>query len=478
MMDPLPYDLLIAGGAAPAGGGRPRQGPAAGLRTVLVDERVTLGGQIYKRMGPGFTVHDPAAMGADYVRGQALIDAATGSGAEIQLGTSVLAIEGERVIVAAEGGPARELTARRRLLAPGAQDRPVAFPGWTLPGVLTAGGAQILVKTQRVLPGERILFAGSGPLAIAFPAQLVGYGAHLALVIDAGRAPGATDLARMLGAARGNTGLLRDALRYRLGLLRARVPLRYGRIVVRADGDGRVESVTHAAADAAWRPVAGTEETLAVDTLCLGYGFQPSFELLRMSGCALTHDENRGGPCVIVDEWMRTTADGVLAAGDGTGVEGSRVAVDEGRLAALGAALELGALSAQEARRRAAPVRARLARARAFARALEPMHRIGPGIFELADAGTTVCRCEQVTRAQLAEAIDHSADINVIKTLTRAGMGMCQGRNCQRQVAALVCARHGIPIAEVALSTPRLPARPVALGAIARSSADDPAHFQ
>jgi NAD(P)H-nitrite reductase large subunit len=297
-------------------------------------------------------------------------------------------------------------------------------------------------------------------------------------VIDAGRAPGAVDVLRILGAARGNTGLLRDALYYRTALIRRRIPLRYQRIVVRAEGDGRVESVTHAAVDSDWRVIAGSETTTAADTLCLGYGFQPSFELLRAAGCALAHDENRGGPCAVLDEWMRTTAPGVLAAGDGTGVEGSRVAVEEGRLAAIGAAFELGALTEPDAHRAAAPIRARLAHARAFALALEPMHRVGPGIFELTTPETIVCRCEGVSAADLASAIGNSADINVVKSLTRAGMGLCQGRNCQRQVAALIAAHHGRTIQQIRLSTPRLPARPVALGAIAHSSADDPARFQ
>jgi hypothetical protein len=279
-------------------------------------------------------------------------------------------------------------------------------------------------------------------------------------------------------AAAGNVDLLRDATRYRIGLLRARVPVRYRRIVVRAEGAGRVESVTHAAVDPAWRVIAATEETVAADTLCLGYGFTPSFELLRAAGCALGDDESRGGPVAIVDEWMRTTALGVLAAGDGAGVEGSRVAVDEGRLAAIGAAFDLGALDATAAHAAAAPIRARLRRARRFAAALAPMHRVGPGIYELTTPHTVVCRCEQVTAERVGEAIEHTADVNVVKSLTRAGMGLCQGRNCQRQVAAMLSARHGIPLAAVSLSTPRLPARPVALGAIAHASDDDPARFQ
>jgi NADPH-dependent 2,4-dienoyl-CoA reductase/sulfur reductase-like enzyme len=429
------------------------EGAAARLSVGLVDERVKLGGQIYKQ--PGFVVPNPDA---EYRRGRALIAAA--SSARVMTRTVALAIEGSEVVLATEGEPARTVRARRILLAAGAHDRPVAFPGWTLPGVLTAGGAQTLVKTQRVLPGKRMLFAGSGPLALAFPAQLRGYGANVVGVLEAGPAPRPGDIARMLAAARGNVSLLRDAARYR-----ARVRgLRYGRIVVRAEGAGRVESVVHAAVDADWRVIAGTEETVDVDTLCLGYGFVPSVELPRLAGCAFDFDEDRGGPVVRVDDWMRTSVPGVLAAGDGTGVEGVYVAVDEGRLAALGAALDLGAVTRVDD----APIRARLARKRAFRRALTRMHRVGPGIFELTTPDTVVCRCESVTRAMIDGA--GTSDIDVVKAYTRAGMGLCQGRNCSRQVRALIGSTQH--------ATPRLPARPVALGVIAREPELDPGRFQ
>jgi NADPH-dependent 2,4-dienoyl-CoA reductase/sulfur reductase-like enzyme len=361
------YDLLVVGGG-PAGLAAAVDAAAAGLAVGLVDERVTLGGQIFKQLGPGFT-------GVLDARGRALIDAVERSSARVMCSTAVLAIEGSSVLLVKEGEPAREVTARRLLLATGAYDRPVAFPGWTLPGVLTAGGAQTMVKTQRVIPGEHVLFAGSGPLALVFPAQLRSYGIGVELVLEAGPPPGPGDVGRMLRAARGNRELLRDALAYRAALLRARVPLRYRRIVVRAEGDGRVELVTHARVDAAWRVVAGTEETVAADTLCLGYGFTPSVELARLAGCAFDYDEDRGGPVVVVDDWMRTSVEGVLAAGDGTGVDGSYVAVDEGRLAALGVIRDLGVAGAGDA----APIRARIATKRRFARALRRMHRVGPG---------------------------------------------------------------------------------------------------
>ena len=469
-------DLLVVGGG-PAGLAAVVEAAGAGLSVTLVDERPTLGGQIFKQPGLGFRITEPGEPARDVRRGRALIAAAERSRATLLANTSAVAIRGTSVVVVTDGEHARGVEARRVLIAPGAYDRPVVFPGWTLPGVVTAGGLQSLAKTQAVVPGQRIVFAGSGPLAVAFPAQLRSYGANVTLVLEAGPSPRPRDIAGILRAARGNPALLRDAVAYRARLLRDRVALRYRRIVVRAEGDGRVEAVVHAAADAGWRPVPGTEERVAADTLCVGYGFVPSVELLRLADCAFRYDEDLGGPVVVRDEWLRTSAPGIAAAGDGAGVAGSYVAVDEGRLAALGAALDLGFLSHEAAAADAEPLRARLESKERFRRALRRLHRVGPGIYELASPDTVVCRCEEIMSAQVEEAVAASADISVVKMLTRVSMGLCQGRNCQRQVLATIARRHGGTIGELPLATPRAPARPVAIGAVADASIEDEGFF-
>ncbi|MET0237230.1 MAG: NAD(P)/FAD-dependent oxidoreductase [Kibdelosporangium sp.] len=469
-------DLLVVGGG-PAGITAAATAARAGLTVLLADERPSLGGQIFKQPGPGFTVTDPAAMDRQFRFGRSVIDSLAGTGAEVLLRTSVVALEGKQVVLVTDGRPARTITVRRLVLAPGAHDRPVAFPGWTLPGVITAGGLQTLAKTQRVLPGNRMLFAGSGPVALAFPAQLAKYGATIVAALEAGPAPGPGDFTRLAGAAWGNVDLLRDAAQYRATLLRHRVPLRYGRIVVRAEGDGRVERVVHARVDENWRVLAGTEEIADVDVLGLGYGFVPSLELMRLAGCEFDYHENLGGHIVRRDGWQRTTVDGVYAAGDGAGVEGSYVAIDEGRIAGLAAAMDAGAITARGAEALAKRARHRLSRRRALTRATDRLYRFGRGIFELPTADTVICRCENVREHAIAAAIETSADINVVKACTRAGMGPCQGRNCQRQIAAMISARHGRPIADVALATPRMPVRPVPISALADHSIAGPTLF-
>ena len=221
----------------------------------------------------------------------------------------------------------------------------------------------------------------------------------------------------------------------------------------------------------------GTEERVAVDTVCIGYGFVPSAELFRLVGCRFGFDEDLGGAVVDVDEWQRTSVPGILAAGDGTGVRGAPVATDQGRLAALGAALDLGSLSSEQAAALAGPVRRRLAQKERFRQALRPLYAVGPGIYELATAATVVCRCEEVTLARLEEAAAATSDANVVKSYTRAGMGMCQGRNCHRQVAEVLARHAGVDPQEVAAMTPRPPVRPVPIRELADGSVPDDGLF-
>jgi len=466
-------ELVIIGGG-PAGLAAAIEARRTGVQTTIVDERATLGGQIYKQLPRAFKIHEPRHLGKDYVAGRKLIEEVEASGVEIRLNTVAWGIWDKSIAIYQEGTDAGVLHATQIILATGAYDRPVVFPGWTLPGVMTAGGAQSLIKTQRVLPGRRILMAGSGPLVLAFSAQLHQYGANVAAVLEAAPLPGLPVIAKLLAAAPGNLNLLRDGLGYIAYLRAKRIPFLHSHVIVRAEGREEVERAVIAKVGRDWCPIPGTERTIDVDTICLGYGFFPSVELGLLCGCQHTYDEGLGGHVPVRDEAMRSTVPGVLIAGDGSGVAGSAVAIEEGRIAGITAALELGHLSEAEASRRAGPARTRLATLERFRAALTSAYPVGPGIYELCTPETVVCRCEEVTAAEItANILPGSADPNSVKNLTRAGMGQCQGRNCSRQVASLVARTAGKSIPEVPMFTPRPPAKLVPIALVAEERPEE-----
>lgn len=463
-------DLVIVGGG-PAGLSAAIAARAAGVqKVVLLDEGATLGGQIFRRFRDGFSVTDPNAAGHEYRDGEALIAQVLASGTEIRLRCTVWGIWNRQLAYVRADQTSGSIAARTILLATGARDRAVAFPGWTLPGVITAGAAKIMVALQRVLPGNRILMAGSGPLALAFSAQLRGYGANIVEVTEAAPAPGPAALARL--AASREWATLRDAAGYRLRLLRDRVPLSHGTIIVRAEGAGQVERAIVARVDRDWRVIAGTERGIEVDTIISGYGLDASTELSRLVGCRHHFDRERGGLIPDKDALMRTTVAGVFAAGDGSGVGGVHHAMTEGQIAGIGVAHELGLIDSTAAMARSAAARDRLAGLKRLVAALGTTYRVGPGLFELASAETLICRCEERTAADLdAILAEGERDPSIVRALSRIGMGRCQGRNCAAHVTAAIARSSGTAVERVPWPSVRAPVKPVSVAALAEERA-------
>ncbi|NDC48592.1 MAG: FAD-dependent oxidoreductase [Micrococcales bacterium] len=470
------HDLLVIGGG-PAGLSAALKSSKHGVKTAIIEERITLGGQIFKRLGVGFKGPSAASLGKDYARGAEMISAIKNSNIEVFDSTQVVSIEDSIVYTTHPNFGTRAFKYKNLIIAPGAYDRPVVFPGWTLPGVMTAGAVQTLVKTQQLSPGKKILFAGSGPLALAFSAQLLELGAPVYKVLESSHPPKLSELLRLTAAVSGNWNLISDAIRYRSILLKKSIPFKYRRLVVKAEGQGRVESVTHCKVDQEWRPIKGTEEVESVDLLCVGYGFFPSHEIFRFLGCSFVYDENQGGFKVEKDQWGETSVPGIFAAGDGTGVTGSYSAIAQGALAGLKVAFLHGNLNELQLRDLANSYIRELSNRNRFQKALNHMFDVRPGIYELADDQTIVCRCESVRKSGIDSVIESTSDISVVKAYTRAGMGLCQGRNCQRQIAAMISKRHTLPFSEIPFATPRFPFKPVEIGLIADGSIRDEKYF-
>lgn len=448
-----------------------------GADTILLDERAALGGQIYKRLPKGFRVSDPARLGKDYEAGHRLVNEVETSGARIHLQTSAWDVSTGSVHAYGDDGTAIAIDADAIVLAPGAYDKPVPFPGWTLPGVFTAGGAQSLIKTQRIIPGNQILMVGSGPLVLAFAAQLLKDGANIVGVVEAAPFPSVPAMLGLLRASvmsSAGARLLLTGIGYRTYLLRHGVTFRYSHVIVAAEGESGVEAVRIARVDDSWTPVPGTEQTVSVDAVCVGYGFTPSTELSRLAGCTHRYDEALGGLVPVRSASLESTIPGIYVAGDGAGVEGSAVALEEGRLAGLSALHKLSGVTPGDYVRRSKRIRGRLAGLRRFQQALGKTYRVGPGLYRLATADTVVCRCEEITALEIARAAAAAgADPHGVKSVTRAGMGLCQGRNCSEAVARLV-AEHASTASDArGAFKARAPARPLPIGVIAEEMPEE-----
>lgn len=425
-------------GAGPAGLAAAVAARSQGAEVTLVDSADAVGGQYWRHLPEARRAAHEDRLHHGWSTFRALRDAVAGDGGvRLFTATQVWAVDraadGALRVHALEGpldGPGRtghEFRADAIVLATGAHDRTLPFPGWTLPGVFTAGAAQALAKGERVAVGRRVIVAGAGPFLLPVAASLTQVGARVVSVHEAARVPALVRgwlprPWRLLGAAHKATELAG----YVGGHLRHRIPYRLGEGVIAAHGDGRVESVTVAKLDASWTPVPGTERTIAADAVCVGHGFLPRVELAIAAGCTLTPER-----FVVVDERQRTSVPGVYAAGELTGVGGADAALVEGEIAGLAAA-GVRAVPAKAVRRRRTTTH--------FAERLEAAHGIRPGWQSQLDDATVVCRCEGVTAGRLrrvAAATDQSA-LRSVKLTTRAGLGICQGRMCGRTVEQLI----------------------------------------
>jgi thioredoxin reductase/bacterioferritin-associated ferredoxin len=458
-------------GAGPAGIAAALAASEAGAAVTIVDEYPRPGGQIYRQPPEAFRVLRPDALGKEYTAAQRLSGKLAGSSVELLTGTLVWGVDQDRTLfLYDERGASVELKADAIVVASGAYDRPIAFPGWTLPGIWSAGGAQAMLKSQRIVPGHRVLVAGAGPLLLPVATALVEAGAKVLGVVEATtRWEWARQTHRMLG----HRNRISDFLYYEMRLLHARVPRFFGHAVVRADGTDGVAQATIAAIDRQWQVTPGTEKRFDVDLVCIGYGFLSCMELPRLLQCELYFHPQQEQYLPRHNADMETSVPGVFVAGETTGIGGAELALAEGEIAGLAAARLVGhALGAERQRAMAAAQKLRRHQL-GFARVLDALFAPQPGIYRLAQPDTPLCRCEEVTVAEIQDAVRRGGrSVRAVKAATRVGMGPCQGRICGNLVAHLVARETGRPVSEVMDLSPRPPVKPVPLAVLAGLAAE------
>lgn len=429
-------DVLIVGGGA-AGIAAAVVAARSGCTVTLLDNGPAVGGQYYRGAQPP---DGGSGLSYDALR-RAFDDLVADDRIDLRLGTSAYAVERRDggFAVRTRGDDRHRsrvevIDAGAVVVATGAFDRQLPFPGWTIPGVMSGGAAQALVKGSGVLPGQRIVVAGTGPFLLAVAHALISAGGNVVAVVEANDPLGLARHARsVLPAASKST----DLAKFVASLAKQRVPYLRRHRVRRAEGAGRLDSVTVTRVDAGWRGIGGTERTLACDTLAIGYGFTAQTDLAGQLGTRMRIGSD-GGLAIDVDERQRTSVPGLLAAGETTGIGGVDLARMEGLIAGVSAVEHCGRRPALSD---AAVIRGMkdVAKLRGFADALHATFPVRDGWREDVDDATLICRCEEVSAGTVRQAVSDlgARDARSVKLLTRAGMGWCQGRVCAPAVDAL-----------------------------------------
>lgn len=444
----MTVDLLVLGGG-PAGLSAALAAAESGVDVNLVDAAPALGGQIWRQPQSAAAPRGAAPAPLQAARSHPRIEVLTSTSA-----WHASPRDGGGAVVHLDG---RMLEARAVVLATGATELSLPFPGWDLPGVVTPGAAQALLKAHGVPIGRQAVVAGTGPFLWPVAATLIRAGVRVAALVEAAPARQAMELAMRLAP---HPGIGVQAAGYMRTVLAARTPVLSGSAVIAAHGADAVSSVTVRQRNG------GQVREIAVDSLCVGWGFVPAIEIARQLGCT---EHGRQHSAVAVNAEQATSVPGVFAAGEVTGIGGAVLAVAEGEIAGMSAARWLGAsaperCSRQARRRRRSARRAALVLARTF-----PLPEGWTGW--LTD-DTVVCRCEEVTWRQVAKAIDAGiTDARGIKGQTRCGMGWCQGRVCGPALAAAAAERSGQP-SDGDLATRPL-AVPVSIETLMSTEVDD-----
>jgi NADPH-dependent 2,4-dienoyl-CoA reductase/sulfur reductase-like enzyme len=454
-------DLLVVGGG-PGGLTAAAAAAEAGLRVVVLDERAKLGGQYFKpRVSSGR--HGGPPPDAQFAAGEALRARVARAGVLVAVQTEVWGAFGRNDIATVGPHGRRRLRPRALVLAPGAYERGLPVPGWTLPGVMTTGAAQTLWRSYATPPGRRVLIAGNGPLNMQVAAELRRAGVAVAALAELGT-PSSPRRARALARmALADSGLVVQGARYRAILARGRVPVLDGATVVAIEGEDRVRAAIVARIDGAGNAVPGSERRFEVDAVCLGFGFHPSTEIARALG--VVHVPGPDGLQTVVDGRGRTSLSGVWVVGDGARIGGARLAQAVGELAGADVARALGAPGTPGARISARNAERDVVRQRHFQAGLAAAFAAPQPGERLAAPDTLICRCEDVSRAEIERALgDGPRHIGALKRAIRVGMGPCQGRYCGQLVAAMAARRLDEDLTEMSGFAPNPPVKPVAIG--------------
>lgn len=457
-------DLAVIG-AGPAGLAAAIEARRIGLSVLLIDEQPGVGGQIYRATDTS-PVSGSGILGAEYRRGGELALSFRASGARHMAGSTLVDITADGWI-GFEGPDGVEFVeAAQIILASGAVERPFPVPGWTLPGVMTVGAAQTVLKASGAAPQDDAVLVGSGPLLYLYAVQLLRSGRRPQAIVDTAPRLPALRALRHFPRALAAPLYLAKGLRLLNEIRKSGTVHHRGATGIRIEGADAAESIVFQAS--------GRRHSLNTSLVLLHQGVVPNIQITQALRCRHRWDDAQLCWVPETDEWAQTSRPGLRVAGDGAGIAGALAAEYRGRIAAIGAALALDRIVEPDAEERARPLRRLLKTELAARPLLDALYRPADDLRVPSEPDTIVCRCEEVTLGDISRAVTMGCPgPNQLKAFVRAGMGPCQGRMCALTVTETIASLRGRHPGEIGSYRLRPPFKPTTLGALAAMKLPD-----
>jgi len=453
-------DPVVIIGAGAAGLACAAELASASQETVLIDDNPVAGGQYFRQLPPSYHTTSDVRLLRDKARFDGLMAKLRVPSVRHLPSTVVWGAPDSKTVAYAGIHGSGRIRASAIVLASGAQEKSLPFTGWTLPGVISAGGCLNLAKAHGLVPLGRVVIVGNGPLVLVAAGTMIAAGADVTAVIEA--QPDIKLASVALNGLFAAPGILATAAKHRARILRSGLRLKTGWMICEARGDETLREIAIAPIGMDGRPVLKKKRWMQADILVVGYGLLPGSETARMFGCSMEMNPQLNGFVPLRDAHLETSVRDIYAIGDGAGIGGVEIALLEGRIAALSI---LGA-----------PVPPSLARRYRsldrYRRKLNIAYRMSNSLIAATEE-TIVCRCEEITLGRLSfDPNSERENLNALKTSSRLGMGRCQGRNCLSVASSLL----GFDLQDGATyPRARPPLRPVRLCELAADADAGPA---
>jgi len=463
----MDYDIIVIG-AGPAGMTSAMTAAKFGAKVLLLDDQPAPGGQVYRAVESADERTDDI-LGIEYAAGRRLTQALRSQHLiEYVPHANVWQVTDGHEVGFSSGGSARLLRAPWIILATGAIERPFPIPGWTLPGVMMAGGAQALLKVSGLV-ADAPVFAGSGPLLYLVAYQYLKAGAKVAALLDTSIKSSRLKALPHVGGALSRWDMLSKGRSWMAKIRKSGTQIANNVTELRIHGKSAVNGISY-------QTQKGLSQEIKTENIFLHQGVVPNVNLAMAAG--IEHFWHSAQLCwhPKIDAWGRTNVDGLVVAGDGMGIGGAEAAQATGQLAALGCLAELGKIDVADCENQAKSVSAALVREKSIRPFLD--YWFQPALhFRVPSDETIVCRCEELTAQDIRDVIDMGiAGPNQLKSYCRAGMGLCQGRYCGLTVQEIIGQETGREPEDIGYYRLRPPIKPIPLDELAEMEADPPAN--